>query len=603
MNYHVLKNQSTSTVENILLNRGIKKSDIQHYLHTTDNDINNYLSFGVEDIVAGINLVKDAIKNNKSMLVVVDADCDGYTSAALWINYFYLAFGDYYSNIHYFIHSGKQHGLNDCVEEAEKYDVIILPDSSSNDYIYHKRLKDLGKQILIMDHHEAEKKSEYAIVINNQLSDYPNKDLSGVGVTWQFCRALDDTFCTSYADRLLDLVALGDTADMMSLKSIETKHLIWKGFKRENIKNPFIYDMIDKNNFSLNKADYKSYNGLDITPMGAAFFIAPFVNAMVRSGTQEEKEILFKSMLISEAFKEVSSTKRGHKIGDKERIVDQALRICTNVKNRQTKAQDNGVAILEKMIKEHNLLEDKVLLFLLEPGQIDKNVAGLVANKIMAKYQRPVCVLTKVTKDGEVSYQGSARGYDAGGVNNFKDICTESKVVMYAEGHQSAFGLGIPFCYPGAEEVQGEELYLFRDYTNEVLKDMSDKPIYAVDYEFNGKEDNEPTTIIEIAEMNDFWGKDLDRPHVLVKFRMSDARFAVMKSNTLKFTLPNNISIIKFGGTDEEIQELENNLDIEITAICKCNENEWGGYVSAQLILEDYEIQKIPHRKLDASFF
>lgn len=392
-------------------------------------------------------------------------------------------------------------------------------------------------------------------------------------------------------------------ADMMSLKSIETKHLIWKGFKRENIKNPFIYGMIDKNNFSLNKADYKSYNGLDVTPMGAAFFIAPFVNAMVRSGTQEEKEILFKSMLISEAFKEVPSTKRGHKIGDKERIVDQALRICTNVKNRQTKAQDNCVALLEKMIKEKNLLKNKVLLFLLEPGQIDKNVAGLAANKIMAKYQRPVCVLTKVIKDGEISYQGSARGYDAGGVNNFKDICTESKAIMYAEGHQSAFGLGIPFCYPGEEEVQGDELCRFIDYTNEILKDTSDKPIYTVDYEFNGKESNEPATIIEIAEMNDFWGKDLDRPHVLVKFKMSDAKFTVMKSNTLKFTLPNNISIIKFGGTDEEIQELENNLDIEITAVCKCNENEWGGYVSAQLILEDYEIQKIHHRKLDASFF
>ena len=603
MNYNILKNQSTSTVENILLNRGIKKSDIQHYLHTTDDDINSYLSFGIEDIAAGINLVKDAVKNNKSMLVVVDADCDGYTSAALWMNYFYLAFEDYYFNIHYFIHSGKQHGLNDCIEEAKNYDVIILPDSSSNDYSYHKILKDLDKQILIMDHHEAEKKSEYAIVINNQLSDYTNKDLSGVGVTWQFCRALDDTCCTSYADRLLDLVALGNMADMMSLKSIETKHLIWKGFKRENIKNPFIYGMIDKNNFSLNKADYKSYNGLDVTPMGAAFFIAPFVNAMVRSGTQEEKEILFKSMLISEAFKEVPSTKRGHKIGDKERIVDQALRICTNVKNRQTKAQDNCVALLEKMIEEKNLLEDKVLLFLLEPGQIDKNVAGLAANKIMAKYQRPVCVLTKVIKDGEISYQGSARGYDAGGINNFKDICTESKAIMYAEGHQSAFGLGIPFCYPGAEEVQGDELCRFIDYTNEVLKDMSDKPIYTVDYEFNGKESNEPAIIIEIAEMNDFWGKDLDRPHVLVKFKMSDAKFTVMKSNTLKFTLPNNISIIKFGGTDEEIQELENNLDIEITAVCKCNENEWGGYVSAQLILEDYEIQKIPHRKLDASFF
>ena len=66
MNYNVLKNQSTSTVENILLNRGIKKSDIQHYIHTTDEDINNYVFFGFDDIIAGTDLVEDAVKNNKS---------------------------------------------------------------------------------------------------------------------------------------------------------------------------------------------------------------------------------------------------------------------------------------------------------------------------------------------------------------------------------------------------------------------------------------------------------------------------------------------------------------------------------------------------------
>jgi hypothetical protein len=34
-----------------------------------------------------------------------------------------------------------------------------------------------------------------------------------------------------------------------------------------------------------------------ITPIGAAFYIAPFVNAIVRSGTLAEKEIVFKSMI------------------------------------------------------------------------------------------------------------------------------------------------------------------------------------------------------------------------------------------------------------------------------------------------------------------
>lgn len=620
MNYKLKNsiNNSNSTIEQILLNRGIEKSNIQHYLHTTDNDINDYSSFGEYNIKNGLKLIEDALDKNKSMLVVVDSDCDGFTSSALWINYFYLAFEQYYPNIHYYIHSGKQHGLNDCIDEAFKYDVVVLPDSSSNDMNYHQKLTENGIQVFVMDHHEADYISEYATVINNQLSEYPNKDLSGVGVTWQFCRALDNYFNKNFSDRFLDLVALGNMADMMSLKSIETKHLIWKGFRRENIRNPFIYGMINKNNFSLNKIDYRSFNGLDCTPMGAAFFIAPFVNAMVRCGTQEEKEILFKSMLISEAFKKVPSTKRGHKPGDQEMIVDQALRICTNVKNRQTKAQDKAIETLEKMIQDQNLLDNKVLLFLLNPGQIDKNVAGLAANKLMAKYQRPVCVLTRVTETGEcdgveyerISYQGSARGYDAGGVTDFKGLCNKSNDVLYAEGHPSAFGLGLSVGtfrknVPEDYEIEGDAIYQFIDYMNETLKDISDSPIYSLDYIFNGKDITENNIIIEISEMNDFWGKDLDRPHVGIKFKMSDAKFTVMKGNTLKFTLPNGVSIIRFNGTEDEIEKFEDSSqDLEIIAICKCNENEWGGRISAQLILEDYEIERIvPHKKLDASFF
>jgi single-stranded DNA-specific DHH superfamily exonuclease len=100
------------------------------------------------------------------------------------------------------------------------------------------------------------------------------------------------------------------------------------------------------------------------------------------------------------------------------------MRVVTNVKNRQTKAQDAGLATIESMIEQKGLLNHKVLLFLLEPGQVDRNIAGLIANKIMAKYQRPVCLLTKITEYEKsdippwevnesatiISYQGSARG-------------------------------------------------------------------------------------------------------------------------------------------------------------------------------------------------
>lgn len=394
----------------------------------------------------------------------------------------------------------------------------------------------------------------------------------------------------------------------MSMRSLETKHLIHKGFKEENIKNPFIYYMSEKNAFSLGKADYKSYNNLKVTPMGAAFFIAPFVNAMVRSGTQEEKELLFTSMLNHKAFEEIPSTKRGHALGATEKVVEQAIRVCTNVKNRQTKAQDAGMELLEGRIQSDSMLEHKILLFLLEPGEVNKNIAGLVANKIMAKYQRPVCVLTKVEKvitafdprvvtlitdtegniikkqGGEVIinktyYQGSARGYDASGITNFKDICAAGPGCIFAEGHQGAFGLGL----------EAESIKDFLEYTDKELFSMSSEPVYTLDFLVDEK-DLDPDMIFAIAAMNDYWGKDLERALIGVKCKINKSNFVVMKSNTLKFNFSNSVSAIKFSGTEDEIDRFNTEGYIEVLLICKCNINEWNGFSSAQLMVEDYDI-------------
>ena len=247
---------------------------------------------------------------------------------------------------------------------------------------------------------------------------------------------------------------------------------------------------------------------------------------------------------------------------------------------------------LESLIEEKHLLDDKVLLFLLNPGEIDKNIAGLIANKFMAKYQRPCCILTKVVNgDGAVSYQGSARGCDRTGVNNFKDICAETGCTLYEEGHQGAFGLGIRFSEPGAEEVQGEEILIFLEKTNEALKDISDEPIYWVDYIF--EENNIDTdAIISIADHDYLWGKDVDEPFVYIKnLKITKDMIQLLKNTTIKISLPNNCSIIKFGTDEEEFNKLySENGFVEINAVCQCRVNEWCGSRNPQLLLVDYEV-------------
>ena len=629
MKYKLIKpiNKNYSALEQVLTNRGIPKEKIKNYLMTTDDVINSYNLLGEEALKEAAMKIAKCVRAEANALVIVDSDCDGFTSSAVLINYLYDLFPAWVENhLTWFMHEGKQHGLSDLSLEPESvglYKLIIIPDASSNDYKYHEVLHERGIDIVVLDHHEAERISPYATIINNQLSDYPNKEMSGVGIVWQFCKYMDNLMGANYADNYLDLVALGMDADMMSLTSFETKHLINKGFQEEYVKNPFFSAICDKHSFSMKG---------QINPMSVAFYVAPYVNAIVRSGTMQEKEIVFQSMLKFKAFEQIPSNKRGHRPGEMEQLYLQAMRTVTNVKNRQTRAQDAGMAYLEGLIEERNLLENKVLLFLLEPGKIDKNIAGLIANKMMAKYQRPCCILTRVVEEKEVaihaytdpithdaisqpvildrsctligngplkkgleytmgsgivqyiSYQGSARGCDKAGVSNFKDICEQTNCAIFAEGHQGAFGLGIA----------AEDVLLFVERTNEILKDISDEAIYYVDYIYENTNVN-PEHINDIARYPELWGKDMDEPFIAIKgLKITKDMITLMspdKSPTIKITLPNKLTIIKFSSSEEEFNSLFSETGyIEVDIIGKCGINERGYRPTPQIYVEDYEI-------------
>lgn len=365
---------------------------------------------------------------------------------------------------------------------------------------------------------------------------------------------------------------------MMSLRSFETRYLITKGFKKQNIKNPFIQGMLDKNNFPLSKPDYISADqDMACTPMGAAFFIVPFVNAMTRSGTLEEKELLFNSMLNHKAFTKILSNKRGHSAGEKQALLIQAIRTVANVKNRQTRAEQAGMALLEQKIQKENLLNHKILLFLLEPNQIESNIRGLAANKIMAKYQRPCLVLTKTSNN---TYEGSGRGYTKTGINSFKQILERCPETACAQGHDNAFGYSI----------KEKDIDNFINTTDEMLKDISSEIVYRIDFNFN-ETDNNNQRILDIAEMNDYWGQDIDRAYINIRFKITNTNFQLMKNNTFKFTLPHGLSIIKFNGSEKQIKKFTLYSGyLEIDAICKCNINKWDGKTYPQLLIEDYEI-------------
>lgn len=526
-----------------------------------------------------------AALHDDEIYVLVDCDADGFTSAAIIINYLYTLYKDMSEvpsikdRIHYILHTGKQHGLEDCADQFPDNCLIILPDSSTNDTEKMRELLNRGCSIICMDHHEADEylqDEEKLVIINNQICDYPNKDISAAGVVWQVCRAWDRIFELDYAEDLIDLAALGCLSDMMDYRSIETRSIIAHGLR--NIKNPFFYYMCEKNKFSIDKMGGINY-------MSIAFYVTPFINAVVRSGTMEEKDLIFKSFLQMYAFEKIASDKRGHK-GELVPRVEEAVRIAANIKARQTKLQDATMDLLERRIKDLRLTENGIIILLCEPGEVEKNLAGLCANKIQAKYQHPCYILTKSKEqnDKEYFYRGSGRNYSMSENQDLRQLALSTGIPEYVQGHANAHGASIP-------ESRIQE---FIDATNKLYENISKEPVYWVDFIW-GLNEIDSNTILDIAESKDYWGQEVPEPYVAIKNIPLDSCMVQLlspdKNPTIKIMLPNGVAIMKFKASEELYEEMVKSNQT-ITAVCRCNLNNWMGHVTPQLIIEDYCLEE-----------
>ena len=582
MIYKIFNEPSQTVMRQILFNRGIKdKQEQDRWMTASWKDINSPWEFGKEKVKHAIKLINECIWDNKEIWVLVDCDADGFTSAAIIINYIDKVYENteikIKDKIHYILHTGKQHGLEDSFDQFPDNSLIILPDSSTNDTEQMQSLLDRGCSIVCMDHHEADnylEDNDNLVIINNQICNYPNKDMSAAGVAWQLCRAWDEIFNLDYANDFIDLAALGNLSDMMSYKSIETKAIIDLGLR--NIKNPFFYYMCEKNKFSIDKMGGINY-------MSIAFYVTPFINAIVRSGTMEEKDLVFKSFLHFYAFEKIESGKRGHK-GEFVPRVEEAVRIAANVKSRQTKLQDATMDLLEQRIQSDGLTKNGIIILLCEPGEVEKNLAGLVANKIQAKYQHPCYILTKSKgkDDKEYYYRGSGRNYSMSENQDLRQLALDTGLPEYVQGHANAHGLSI-----AESKIQD-----FINITNKEYEHIAKEPVYWVDFEWFNKDIN-PQTIILIADAKDYWGQEMQEPYIAIREIPLNwiQLLSPDKHPTLKIHLENGVDIMKFKSSQEEYEQfiMPNTY---LTAVCRCAKNEWMNRTTAQLIIEDYILQE-----------
>lgn len=561
-------------MKDLFVERGISIKDLKRFTNPTYEE--NYLDPTLLDNMdAGVEMLHKHITANHIIDLIVDCDCDGYTSAAQM--YLFIKKINPAIKIRYYVHEGKQHGLEDQMEKLRLLDdlqCLIIPDASSNDYEYHKELREMGVDILVLDHHEADYYSPDAVVINNQLSKkYPNKALSGATVVYKFINYYVkdmESDIKEYVFNLIDLAALGAIGDMMDVSDLENRYLFKTGLN--NINNFGLRVLVDKQSYSLGDTS-------KLSPIGIAFYIVPLINALIRVGTIKDKEILFRNFIEGDTL--IQSTKRGAKPGQFETIAEQNARNCTNAKARQKRLEDSALDYLSMIIERDHLTDNKLLIINIDdPSKVDSTITGLIAMKVMNVYHKPV-LLGRTNNNGEL--KGSIRNDDKSELKDLRQFLLDSGLCTYVQGHANAAGFGI-------NETDIDKL---NEYANKKLADVDfNEGIYSVDMIFNKDYDCFDRVFDDIDYYSDVWGQSFNEPLIVVEdipVKTSEIRVMGRTADTIKF-IYNGVEYIQFRAKDF-LKSIDGKDEIIITVLGRGGINSFMGKRTPQLIISDYNIR------------
>lgn len=553
-----IKIVSTKYVEDYLTSLGITnpksfterpRLEDQEYFGNLDN-----IEIVVEELYKGF-------KENKKFFLQVDSDVDGLTSSAIFYGFFKRLFPD--AKIEYRLHDGKEHGvILDTVPIDADY--VIIPDAGSMQFDEQEQLSNLGRKVIILDHHNVQNvpKFENVWIVNNQISQkFNNKNLSGAGVVYKTVQAFNilhqDEFKLIYQD-YADLAALGLIADMMDTKNLDNNYIIYKGLN--NIKSPMLKALLRKQEYSISNPERP-------TKIDIAFYIAPLINGVIRFGSEFDKNELFRGFIETNIEEEIKTTYAGQERN--EEFYDYVARVSYNVKERQNREKTKCMTYLSERIDKEKLYENQLLVVKISKDDevaVPSTLTGLVAMDLLKKYKKPVLVLRPRNENGKIIYAGSGRGKINGEFDSLYDLLKESELCEYVEGHDMAHGVAI------AEENVPKVIA----YANEKLKNIIfDIDEVEVDYIFTESTLNRDM-LMQFGSANQIYGNGIPQPKFAFELLIDKQAFNFIgsKGSTIKVRI-SGIDFIKFNS--KELADTINKIKtpyIKATVIGRAQINE-----------------------------
>lgn len=550
--------------------------DIPSFLQRP-RDTDEESPLNLDNIQLAVNTVYQMLNEDKKVFVIPDCDCDGFTSSAILIAYIKRHWPA--AQIQWKLHEGKEHGIqlenipSDC-------DLVIVPDAGSNDYEQQMELCSEGKKVIILDHHDIEDTKVFttgAIVVNNQSSkNFKNKQLSGAGVVFKFIQLMDNMYFQNnmiYSD-YMDLAATGIIADAMNMTTLDNNFLAWYGLS--NIHSKFLSALATRQSRGIKDPSH-------LTKTDVAFYIAPVINGVIRSGTMEDKIAVFTAMSDENNTEIYTREFRGKQYS--ETLYEMAARLAANAKNRQDSGKKKAFEWLCTKIRDCGWDKHNIVIVTLnetESAKVDPNITGLIAMELVKEFNKPCLVLRKTELNGIPVYGGSCRNGVFNGLPDLKAMLQEAGA-YYVVGHSNAAGTFLTL----------DQVDNIRNYFDTHLNPKDFDLVYEVYEWFHTGEFVDKRALMDFAEYDWLWGNGLPQPKFAfsITIMKNQLRFMGKDKRTVKISV-DGIDYIAFN--NDELNHLLNQANdndfIHIDLIGRPSINEWMGNRTLQVLIEDFTV-------------
>ena len=532
-------------VADILLSRGFKtQKDIQSFLEPSLNNLRD--PFQLRHMHLAVELLQDAIVNDRQIIILGDYDVDGITATALVLDFLKVCGVE---KVDYFIPNRLKHGYGlteastDILLERNA-DLVITVDNGITAAGEIRRLNDAGIKTIVTDHHLAETDLlPPGIVINPNHPEckYSFKKISGCGVALKLVMALRkslrklDWWTSARPEpnlrNSLDLAALGTVADVVPLLD-ENRIITYHGLQVMNDK-PRLAIQVLKN---LKKVE-------TITSRTLAFQFGPLLNA---AGRLKDADLAV-SFLLSNDRQEAEKMAQ---------ILD-----ATNAERREKESE-----MIQTALKLADEQKNNPALILVSP-EFHEGVNGIVATRLVESFYKPVLILS----ENEGKIKGSGRSIPE---LNLKDVLSDcSDLLERFGGHAAAAGCSlIP-----------ENLEAFRDRFIALCDDRLPASLVPK-LQLDGALDYSELTEQFMEQLNRLQPFGEGNPEPLFSVNTPESPFTSLKQKHVKWKLNGNVEIIGWNRSEPFTNDLPSELAVNLGF------NEFRGQRSIQLTIQDTRI-------------